>query len=384
MRNFKADFMLDPDVIFLNHGSFGATPRPVFAEYQRWQAELERQPVEFLGRRYCDLMQDARLKLAAYLHVGSDNLVYITNATVGINIVARSLDLRPGDEVLASDHEYGAADRTWRFLAEKRGFSYINQEIGLPIESSEQVVDRLQSGVTPHTRVIFISHYTSPTALVFPVAEICRLARQLGILTVIDGAHAPGQIELNLSELGADFYIGNLHKWLCAPKGAAFLYARPEVQTLIQPLIASWGWQSEQPGLSRFIDYLEWSGTRDPAAFLAVPAAIQYQIDHNWDEIRSECHELAAEVHRRISTITRLPELYPDSPEWYIQMGALQLPDGIDAERLKAALYNDYKIEIPVIRWKNLNLLRFSLQAYNTQTDIIALEQALVHLLVRE
>lgn len=381
MRNFKDDFLLDPDVIFLNHGSFGATPKPVFAEYQRWQLELERQPVEFLGRRYCDLLSRARLKLAEYFHADQDDLVYVTNATMGINIVARSLDLRPGDEVLASDHEYGAADRIWRFLAEKQGFRYINQEIPVPVQSSQQVLDALLAGVTSRTRVIFVSHYTSPTALIFPVEEFCRRARHLGILTVIDGAHTPGQVEVNLSNIGADFYIGNLHKWLCAPKGSAFLYARPEAQDLIQPLIVSWGWQSEQPGKSRFIDYLEWFGTHDPAACLAVPAAIQYQIENGWDEVRTECHTLAADARRRVSGITGLPELSPDDPAWYRQMVAVQLPDWIRPDQLKAALLDIYKIEIPIIRWKNLNLLRISVQAYNTQTDIIALEQALIQLL---
>jgi len=377
----KQDFLLDPDIVFLNHGSFGAVPKPVFADYQHWQQELERQPVKFLGRQFNALMSTARSSLAEYLHTGVNDLVFVTNASVAINIVAHSLDLHPGDEVLATDHEYGAMDRTWRFLAGKKGFSYINQPIQLPLNSSGEIIDQLFEGVTHKTRVLFVSHYTSPTALIFPVAEICQRARQRGILTVIDGAHAPGQIDLNLLELGADFYAGNLHKWLCAPKGSAFLFARPEVQDIIEPLVVSWGWQAEQPGVSPYIDYLEWTGTRDISQFLAVPAAIRYQADHRWDEVKVECHELASETRQRITAITRIPGYHPDHIDWYIQMGAVLLPDQVDILALKSVLYDTYKIEIPLIRWNNMNLIRFSLQAYNSREDIIKLEKALKILL---
>ena len=207
----KEDFLLDPDVVFLNHGSFGATPRPVFEEYQRWQRELERQPVEFLGRRHDGLMQASRAALAAYFHTEANNLVYTQNVTISINIVARSLALGPGDEVLASNHEYGACDRTWRFLSGEYGFRYVHQPIAVPLLTRERLIEEFWDGVTPRTRVIFLSHFTSPTAIRFPVEEICQRARAAGILTVIDGAHGPGQIELDLPGIGADFYGGNLH-----------------------------------------------------------------------------------------------------------------------------------------------------------------------------
>ncbi len=222
MSNLKEYFLLDPNVIFLNHGSFGATPKPVFESYQRWQIELERQPVEFLGRRYNGLMRTARAALADYVGTGENNLVYVTNVTVGLNIVARSLELGPGDEVLTTDHEYGALDRTWRFLALEKGFTYKNCSIPLPIPAPEDFVALLWENVTPQTRVIFISQITSPTAVIFPVAEICARARSAGILTVIDGAHVPGQIPLDLDNLGVDFWSGNLHKWLMSPKGSGF------------------------------------------------------------------------------------------------------------------------------------------------------------------
>ena len=211
MNNLNTYFLLDPSVTFLNHGSFGATPRPVFEEYQRWQVELERQPVEFLGRRFNGLMAESRAALGEYLGSHADNLVYTQNVTVSMNIVARSLDLGAGDEVLASDHEYGAMDRTWRFLAKEHGFTYINQPVSLV--SREAFIDSFWSAVSPRTRVIFLSHITSPTAVIFPLGEIIQRARRAGIITVIDGAHAPGQLSLDLDYFGPDFYGGNLHNF---------------------------------------------------------------------------------------------------------------------------------------------------------------------------
>ncbi len=375
--NYRSLFLLRPDVIFLNHGSFGATPIPVFERYQYWQRELERQPIEFLGRKAKDLLLQSRQILAEYLHTQAGNLVYVTNATTGLNIIARSLNLYQHDEVLSTDHEYGALDRTWRFLAQKRGFKYINQPINLPVENPDQIIADLFAGISTRTKVIFISHITSPTAIIFPVEAVCRLARQKGILTVVDGAHAPGQIDLNLEEIGADFYVGNLHKWLCAPKGSAFIYARPEVQHLIEPLIVSWGWESETPGESLFVDYLEWSGTRDISAFLTVPDAIQFQRQLGWEQLRIACHHLASVTRQVIVQITGEPPLYPDDLQWYVQMGSVPLPEGVDPLMLQRRLYEEFKIEIPVTHWRNRYMIRFSLQIYNDETDIHALNKAL-------
>ena len=308
MSELRQLFLLDPEVTFLNHGSFGATPKPVFEEYQRWQRELERKPVEFLDRRFAERMAVSRAALADYFGTQRDNLVYVTNATVGANIVAHSLDLGFGDEVLATDHEYGACDRTWRFLSKKKGFVYVKQPISVPLASTEDFIEQLWRGVTARTKVIFLSHITSPTAVIFPVVEVCRLAREQGILTVVDGAHVPGQIHLNLEETGADFYTGNLHKWLCAPKGAGFLYARSEVQGILEPLVVSWGYEAERPGPSKFVDHHEWWGTRDIAAFLSVPAAIQFQRENDWGKVRVACHVLAVEAESRIREITGLPQ----------------------------------------------------------------------------
>jgi isopenicillin-N epimerase len=376
MSHIKNQFLLDPDVIFLNHASFGAVPKPVFEAYQSWQRELERQPVEFLGRRAPDLMAESRAVLAEYLGTQRDDLVYVTNATMGVNILARALKLGPGDEVLATDHEYGACERTWRFLSQKSGFSYCMQPIALPLKSTADFVDQLWRGMTARTKVIFLSHITSPTATIFPVAEICRRARAQGILTLVDGAHTPGQVSLDLEEIGADFYTGNLHKWLCAPKGAGFLYARPEVQGLLEPLVVSWGWQSETPGPSPFVDHHEWQGTRDLSAFLAVPAAIRFQQENHWNTVQAACHALAAEAELSIRHLTGLPSLYADAT-WFAQMFSAVLPSHMDALALKEFLYTQYRIEVPLIAWNGHILVRVSIQAYNSAQDVDMLIRAL-------
>jgi isopenicillin-N epimerase len=373
-------FLLRPGVIFLNHGSFGACPRPVFEAYQSWQLELERQPVEFLGRRFADLMRQARESLAAFVGADADELVYVPNATTGLNIVAHSLPLCEGDEILATDHEYGALDRTWRFICQKRGARYIRQPVPLPVESAEHIVEAIWAGVTPRTRVLFVSHITSPTAIIFPVNELVRRARGAGLVTVVDGAHAPGQIPLDLHALAADFYSGNCHKWMMSAKGSAFLYARREMQHLVEPLVVSWGWESERPGPSRFVDEQEWQGTRDIAAYLSVPAAIQFMAEHDWPRVQRECHELVRYARERAAELTGLPPITPDSPEWFAQMAALPIPP-CDLKALKRRLCDDFHIEIPTVEWNGQHFLRASIQGYNMQTDVDALVEALKVLL---
>lgn len=375
-------FLLDPTVHFLNHGSFGATPKPVFEEYQRWQRELELQPVEFLGRRNDDLMRTAREALGTFLNVDADSLVYVTNATWGINVVARSIDLEPDDEVLGTDHEYGACSMTWEHLLAKTGAHYRRHPVPLPVTSHEEFIESFWADVTPRTKVIFISHITSPTALIFPIKEICRRARENGILTVIDGAHAPGQIPLDLEDIGCDIYSGNLHKWLCAPKGAGFLYVRPEEQDWQESLVISWGWgRGGQINDSTFVQRNEWQGTRDISPFLAVPAAIKFQQEHNWDAVRARCHELARQARVRLEALTGLPQICPDSPEWFAQMAAIRLPTD-DPVTLKTRLYDEFRVEVPMGTFHDGSAtVRISFQGYNDESDLDALIEGLKKLL---
>ncbi len=365
----RDDFLLRDDIIFLNHGSFGACPKPVFARYQAWQLELERQPVDFLLRRRASLMAGARARIAEYFNVSASEIVFVTNVTEGLSKAVRSLSLRPGDEILTSDHEYGAVNRLLDFVAGRSGARIVRSQARLPYRSDAAFVDDLFADASAKTRAIVISHVTSPTALIFPVARICQRARERGILTIIDGAHAPGQLPVDLSSIGADMYAGNFHKWLCAPKGAGFLHARPERHAAIDPLVISHGVHEG----GDFITRNEWSGTRDIAAFLTVPAAIDYQRAHDWGAVRDECHQLA-----RLAQ-TRLCERYglmPLSRDQFAQMVTIPLPD-CDVDQVQRRLYDDFRIEAPVGERAGQCGIRVSAQAYNTMDEVERLVDAL-------
>ena len=378
MLSLKEYFLLDPSIIFLNHGSFGATPKPVFEAYQDWQLRLERQPVLFLGRELNGLLLQSRSVLGEYLNADPDDLVYIPNATHGVNIIAHSLQLMPGDEILTTDHEYGACDYTWEFVCKKTGATYIHQSIHLPVHSEEEIVEQFWQGVTQKTKALYLSHITSPTALRLPVEEICSRARQAGILTIVDAAHSPGQIPVDLQKLNADVVFGNAHKWLLNVKGSAFLYVRRDAQDLIEPLIVSWGYHPtpEIETGSRFIDLLQWTGTKDPTAALTIPNAIQFMKDHNWDSVRAECHRLLRQAIERICELTQLPPLYPLDSDFYSQMAIAPLPNS-NLAILKSRLYDEYKIEVPLTQWHDQQFIRVSIQGYNSQEDVDELVRAL-------
>ena len=274
-ENLALLFLLDPAVTFLNHGSYGASPRPVFERYQAWQLQLERQPVAFLdpNRGLSGWMREARLALAGVVGAAAEDLVGLTNATEGLNIVAQSLDLKPGDEILTTDHEYAALEKTWAYVCQKTGAKIVLVKVPLPLVAEAEFTAELLAAMTERTKVLFLSHITSATSLVFPIAAAVTEARARGIYSVIDGAHAPGHIALNLDALGADFYAGNCHKWLMAPKGSAFLHVRKGLQAMINPLVISHGWTEDAAapgafGNTRFIDMLEMQGTRDPSAWV--------------------------------------------------------------------------------------------------------------------
>ena len=378
-------FLLDPDVAFLNHGSFGACPQEVLQVQQDLQRRMERNPVLFLGRESAQLLAHARGVLAQYLGAQADDLAFMPNASSGVNVVARSLQLSAGDEVLTTDHEYGACDNTWRFVCERTGAVYKQVTIPLPFRAAE-FVERVWAGVTPRTRVLFLSHITSTTALIFPLAELCRRARDAGIVTLIDGAHAPGHIPLELDALGADFYTGNCHKWLCAPKGTAFLHARPEHHSRLNAPVISWGYSEHVKGHAGFEAYvgrtelerrLQWLGTRDISAFLSVPAAIAFQQRHGWDSVRAQCHALALQTLQRWCERTGQAPVASGSDCG--QMVLLPVP-GVDADALKATLYDRFRIEVPVTQHQDQVFVRVSVQGYNTQEDLDRLLDALVAL----
>jgi isopenicillin-N epimerase len=350
-------FLLDPEVVYLNHGAFGSCPQPVFDVYQTWQRELERAPIDLVERRLEDELAQVRAALGEYVGAPAEDLALVLNATNALNAVLRSLPLGPRDEILTTGHEYGAVQLLLEFVSERTGARVVN--------STGVDVDAVFDGVTERTRVLLVSHVTSPTALLLPIEELCRRAREAGVLSVVDGAHGPGQVPLALEQQGADFYAGNCHKWLCAPKGAGFLYARPERQPLVEPLVAGWGY-----GDSDFALRDDWRSTRDPAAYLAIPAAIEFVREHGH---AAECRELLHKGARRLAA-EGLDAFAPDQP---LQMASFLLPD-CDPEDVQRRLLEGFRIEAPARDWNGRQLLRVSVAPYNTLEDLDRLTDALV------
>ena len=387
MLAMREHFLLDPDLIFLNHGSFGACPRVVIEAQHRIQLEMERNPVEFFGRRSASELLLAREALAQFVGTSAANLVFVENATVGVNILAHSIALQPGNEILASDHEYGACQAAWRQRCRQSGALYRSVEVPLPFDA-EQMVAAFRDAITPATRVLFVSHITSPTALVFPVEQLIELAHQHGILVVIDGAHGPGFLHLDLDALEVDFYTGNCHKWMCSPKGAAFVYARPDRQCLIQSPIISWG-QVEADDLARAaLDaftgqsaierQLQWLGTRDLSAALSVPFALQFFEVHDWWKKRAACRLLAQQFKSEMEQRLDATPLGP--PRFDAQMVAIALPE-CNGEALRQRLFDLHAIEMPVTHHAGRQYARVSVQAYNSKAELDLLLQVLPELL---
>jgi isopenicillin-N epimerase len=364
----RREFLLDPEVAFLNHGSFGACPRRVFERYQASQRELEREPVDFLARRLPDLLDGARAALAGYLGCPPADLAFVPNATTGVNLAARSLDLRPGDEVLATGLEYGACDLAWDWVCRRAGAAYVRAPITLPLSDPTALVDALFAHAGERTRAIFVSHVTSETALVLPVDEIVRRARALSLVTIVDGAHAPAHVPVDLAALGADYYSGNAHKWLCSPKGSGFLHVRPEHQERVDAAIVSWGYTEG----TTFSQRIESQGTRDPAAWLTVPDALDFQEEHDWDDVRERCRRLAREVRRELCDLLHTEPLAPEA--MLAQMAAVRLPR--PAAGLSERLFTRDRVEIPVGGDED-DLLRVSVAAYTTSDDLDRLLAAL-------
>ncbi|HKT44271.1 MAG TPA: aminotransferase class V-fold PLP-dependent enzyme [Gaiellaceae bacterium] len=344
----KELFLLDPEVTFLNHGSFGAAPRAVFERYQAWQRELEREPVDFIARRLNGILSEARAELGAFVGADGDDLTFVQNATTGVNVAARALGLGPEDEVLTTNLEYGACVMTWQRLC----------------TLVEAPVGELFEHVTERTKAVFVSHITSETALLLPVEEIVREARSRGLTTIVDGAHAVAQVDLDLDALGADFYSGNCHKWLCAPKGAGFLHVRPEWQERVDGVITSWGY--EEP--ATFISRTERQGTRDSSAYLTVPTAIEFAREH---DVRERCVALCREARRDLCALLGTDPIAPE--EMVLQMASVRLP-ARDPD-LSQRLFDEHRVEIPVSH--DGTLLRISVAPYTERADVDRLLEAL-------
>jgi len=383
---------LDPKITFLNHGSYGACPRPVLDAQQELRERIERQPVEFFSRALPSLLDAARERLATFLGTRPESLVPVPNATTGVNAVLRSLSFGPGDELLTTDHAYNACRNAVDYVAERSGADVKVVAVPFPADSSESVADLIVGGATPRTRLALIDHVTSSTGLVLPLGTIVRRLQAKGVDTLVDGAHAPGMLLLDLDQLGAAYYTGNCHKWLCAPKGAAFLFVREDRWSQIRPLTISHGTNRRRDGRSRLHDEFDWVGTDDPTAFLCVPAAIEFLgslVDGGWPGLRRRNHALALRAREILAE--ELGVASPCPEEMVGSLAALPLPDGrtgveIDNDPLHQTLIHEHRIEVPVLHWPAppRRLIRVSAQVYNREEQYRLLATVLRTLLARE
>lgn len=372
----KKQFLIQEDIAFLNFGSFGACPKPIFEDYQKWQLELEQEPAQFIQVNGPTYLKQSREALAKYINCADANdLVYVTNPSYATNIIAKSLKLNPGDEILTTNLEYGAADKAWDYYCKKAGAKYVRQNITLPVTTKEKFIEEFFAGLSPKTKLIFISEITSTTALKFPAKEICEMAKQKGIITFVDGAHTVGHIPLDLSQLKADIYTGACHKWMLTPKGSSFLYVKKEFQKLFDPLLVSWGYDAMFPTDSQFQDYHQMQGTRDFSAFLTIPRAIEFMNQNNWLEVAKESREMVQKNALRFCDLVGSKPLCPVTDEWLGQMFSIPISTP-EPEKLQRHLFVKYKIEIPVMRHGDKTYLRYSINAFNSQNDLDRLYDA--------
>ena len=370
----KSQFMLDPEITNLNHGSFGATPKPIFDSLINWQKKLELNPTKHLGYDIYDFLKESRQALAEYIHCDKDDIAYMPNPSTALNTIIKSLNIKPGDEILSSNHEYGTLDRTWNYISKKTGAKYIQVPIALPLKSEDDFIKKILEHITNKTKIIFLSQITSSTGLIFPIKEICQIAKEKNIISIIDGAHVPGHIDLNIKELNPDVYTGACHKWMCSPKGTAFLYVNKKLQNIVEPLVISWGFDSDMPSHSQFLDYLQWQGTNDVSAYLTMPDTIKFLEKNNWKNVSKKCRELNIWARKEINELLKIEAISDD--KFLGQMSSVPVKsDDILEDQIE--FYLKYKIQIPFFKWNDKEFFRISIQAYNTKEDIFKLLEAL-------
>ena len=391
-NEFSDRWLLDPEVIFLNHGSFGATPKTVLDEQNRIRLQIEREPLTFFDHDYLDALDTARAELGRFLGAKTDDLAFVVNATTGVNTVLRSLRLEPGDQLLVTDHEYNACHNAIDVLAAEKGVEVVVASIPFPVPSASAVVEAVLEKISPRTRLLLIDHVTSQTGIVMPIERLVAEVQGRGIDVLVDGAHAPGMVVVNLDALGAAYYTGNLHKWVCAPKGAAFLHVREDRRDGVRPLVISHGANARPVKRSRFHLEHDWTGTRDPSSWLSVPTAlieIGSMVKGGWDEVRRRNSDLALEGR---SVLCQALGIEAPCPGTMVgSLASLPLPDGdygsvnelFPFDGLQDRLFKDHRIEVPVIAWPAppKRLVRISAQLYNSRWQYEALAEALVQIL---
>jgi isopenicillin-N epimerase len=383
-----SQFLLRPEVTYLNHGSFGATPSVVFEAQMQWQRALEAEPVQFLWGDLESRLRVVRERVGQFVRAHPDDLALVTNATTGVNTVLKSLRLKAGDELVATSHGYNACTNALRSVARRCGAHVKIASVPFPVVEENQVLDAVEACISSRTVLVLIDHVTSPTALIFPVEKIVKSCQARGILTLIDGAHAPGMCELDLNRLDADFYTGNLHKWVCAPKGAAFLHVKRQHQSWVEPLVVSHGANALRSDVSAFRLNFDWMGTADPSAFLSVPHALDAVATlhlQGWPGVVKANHELVLEgadiVKKALPPFVPVPERFLGSMAAlalpFREGAAPSLPGGGEPDPLQRRLFQQFGIEVPVFAFEGQRLLRISAQRYNCRADYELLAEAL-------
>jgi isopenicillin-N epimerase len=360
------EWLLDPEVAFLNHGSFGATPRAVLVEQDRWRALMERHPTHFMSEELPPALAAAAARLAAFVGARSEDLVFVENATAGCNTVLRSLRFAPGDEILVTDHGYPAVRKAAEYVAARAGARVVEAAVPFPLGDAAQVVAAVSPRLGPRTRLAIFDHITSATAVVFPVRELTALCRAAGVPVLIDGAHAPGMLSLDVPAVGADWYTGNCHKWLMAPKGSAFLWVAPDRQADTHPLVISHGFGQG------FTTEFAWVGTRDPSAWLSVPAAIDFHERLGGARLRERNAALAREQATLLAQIWKTGRGASDALTGSMAAVRLPLREPATAERaleLRRKLFDEHRIEVPVTAFAGALWARISAHAYNRPED---------------
>jgi isopenicillin-N epimerase len=387
--NARARMLLDPSVINLNTGSFGPLPRVVFERVTALRHRLAEEPMDFLLRGAPPLLWEARERLARFIGGDPRRLVFTVNVTASINLVAASLPLTAPGEILLTDHEYGAMHWCWERAAQRQGLTLRTFPLPILPSSPNEIVQAACAAMTERTRLFFFSHVLSPTGMILPARELCTEARRRGILTVVDGAHAPAFLPLNVDEIGADYYGANCHKWLLAPTGSGFLYASAGGLDRLQPLQVSWGWRPDRSRLDERDEFgstprlrlFEFEGTRDPCPWLAIPSALDFQAELGWERIRARIAELTRHVRKRLTGLAGLSPNTPEPPEMHGAMLAFRLPASVDAAALRRGLWEKHRIEVPIVERPDRLLIRTSTHFYNTEAEVDRLTEALPGLL---
>jgi isopenicillin-N epimerase len=381
--------LLDPTVTNLNTGSFGPLPRAVFERVTELRRRLAEEPMAFFVRELPPLLWHARERLAQFIGGRPERLVFTENVTTAINLVASSLAVASPGEILLTDHEYGAMHWTWERAAQRQGLTLRTFPLPVMPHSPQEIVDAACAAMTERTRLFFFSHVLSPTGLVLPARELCAEARRRGVLTVVDGAHAPAFVPLDVADIDADFYGANCHKWLLAPTGSGFLYFAWRMEDRLQPLQVSWGWRPDRGrgpdepdefGSTPRLRFLEFEGTRDLCPWLAVPAAIDFQAEIGFERIRARVAELTTHVRKRLTGLAGLRPETPAHPRMHFALTAFRLPPGVDPKELRRRLWEEFRIEAPVVERPDGLLLRVSTHFYNTEEEVDRLAAAVPRL----